>query len=419
MKTFRRTFTATALALAKPKTAKIGTPAKYLGRVSNNLSSGIVGLANVGKSTFFQAITKSTIGNPANYPFATIDPEEARIVVPSPKLDHLTSLYGSAKQVPVSLTIWDIAGLTRGASSGEGLGNKFLSDIRAVDGIYQVCRGFRDDEITHIEGSVDPVRDLTVVLDELLLKDLEFVEGAIERCKKRVKGGNKNSPDRKLAEEELATLEKTETWLSEGKRVASKKDWTPEEIDILNIHTFLTAKPTVYLLNVNEGDYAAQTNEFSGEVQTWIDENSPGDRLMLFSAAFETQYNELAETPALQQEYRDMYSGVDSVLPAIVASMREVLHLISFYTCGPMEARQWTIREAITTAPQAAGVIHTDLEKTFISATVTKWADLVKETAPLNEAKLKNAGKIVKAGKGYIVEDGDVMLVKAGSGKAR
>lgn len=407
---FLRSFSVSCRALAKK--APVVKP-KLLGRVSNNLSLGVVGLANVGKSTFFQAITKSTLGNPANYPYATIDPEQSQVVVASPKLDHLQNLYGSEKKVPTSLTIFDIAGLTRNAASGEGLGNKFLADIRLVDGIFHVVRGFRDDEITHIENTVDPVRDMTIVTDELILKDLDFIETALERANKSLK---KPQVDKAAVAFEIDTLNKLLEHLYSGRKVVTEA-WSDREVDIINPLNLLTAKPTVVLLNVTPQDYAANTNEFKLAVEEWIETNSPGDKLVLFSAQYETQLNQLRESGGLE-EYTSQFSNAPSAMGVIVDAIRDVLRLISFYTCGPKEAHQWTVREG-STAPEAAGAIHTDLQKTFISAQVYKWADLEMEEAPLNESAMKSKGKQFRHGKSYEVEDGDVLVIKAAGGRAR
>lgn len=388
--------------------AKKAVPAapKYLGRISNNLSVGVVGLANVGKSTFFQGITRSTLGKPANYPFATIDAEKASVVVESAKLNHLERLFGSQKKVPTSLTIYDIAGLTRNAASGQGLGNKFLSDIRQVDGIFHVVRGFRNDDITHIENSVDPVRDMTIVTDELILKDLDFLETALERAAKNMK---KPQVDRSAVQFEIDTLNKLVDLLYSGRKVASEA-WLDSEIDVINTLNLLTAKPTVVLLNVTPGDYVAGRCEFTAAVEEWIAENCPADTLMLFSADYERNLWELSG-PELDA-YVSQHGNKPSSLAGVVDAVRGVLRLISFYTCGPKEAHQWTVRDG-STAPEAAGAIHTDLQKTFISAQVYKWADLCEEEAPLNEAALKSKGKQLRVGKTYLVEDGDVMVVKA------
>lgn len=402
MKVFIRSFSVSFVKLDK-KLKTLVTKKLYLGRPSNNLTLGIVGLANVGKSTFFQAITKSKLGNPANYPFATIEPEEARVVVESPKLDHLSRLYQSQKKVPTSLTVFDIAGLTRNASRGEGLGNKFLSDIRQVDGVFQVIRGFKDDEIVHIEKNiVDPVRDLEIVADELILKDMEFVESSIEKASKSLK---KPGIDKGKVQLEIATLEKSLELLYEGQKISSGS-WANDEIEILNTHNFLTAKPTVFLLNVNELDYLSNENEFKESVEQWVDKFSPGDEVILFSGEYERSLG----------EKDDDFST--SALSNITDRMRNALKLISFYTCGPMEAHQWTIREG-SVAPEAAGIIHTDLQKTFISAQVYKYEDLEKESAPLDESRLKSKGRQLRVGKTYVVEDGDVLLIKAAGGKSR
>lgn len=380
---------------------------KRLGRTSSNLSLGVVGLANVGKSTFFQAITKTTLGNAANYPFATIEAEKSFVVVESAKLNHYQKLYKSQKKVPTSLTVYDIAGLTRNASSGQGLGNKFLSDIRKVDGIFHVVRGFRNDEITHIEHSVDPVRDLTIVTDELILKDLDYIETAKESARKDLK---KPFFDKATVQFELDTLEKLSDTLYCGTK-ASAAEWLDAEIDIINPLNLLTAKPTVYLLNVNVSDYVNGINEFLSDVENWIKEKCPQDKLMLFSAEYEKKVNELPDEEL--EVFTAIHKGKQSAFPAIVDSIREVLHLISFYTCGPKEAHQWTIQEG-SLAPDAAGAIHTDFKKNFISGQVYKWKYLKDEAAPLNENLLKSCGKRLLVGKAYVVEDGDVMLVRSG-----
>jgi len=393
-----RTLTTTALRLAKQSPPTAST--KYLGRPSNNLSAGLVGLANVGKSTFFQAITKSSLGNPANYPYATIEPEKSIVQVPSRKLDHYQRIYKSQKKVPTNLTVWDIAGLTRNSSSGAGLGNKFLNDIRQVDGILQIIRGFMDDEIIHIEeNKVDPVRDLVIVNDELILKDLEFIEVEMEKSTKNLKKPNQTHEARNL---EL--LEKLSDCLYNGVKVINGV-WTDEEIDYINGLNLLTAKPTVYLLNVSKSDYIAGTNQFWGRVQEWITTNSGNDKLIMFSAEY--------EHALITGEPQDK----ELIVPAVIQEMRDSLHLISFYTCGDIESRQWTLRKG-SLAPDAAGLIHTDLQKTFINSIVYKWDDLA-QLEVFDENKLKLMGKQYRNGKKYEVEDGDVLVIKAGSGKAR
>ncbi|CAI8503549.1 GTP-binding protein YchF [Pichia kudriavzevii] len=390
------------------KTTKV--PKKLFGRPSNNLTSGIVGLANVGKSTFFQAITKSTLGNPANYPFATIEPEEARVLVPSAELDNLAKLYGSKKKIPAILKIFDIAGLVRGASDNKGLGNAFLNDIRSVDGIFQVVRAFKDTEITHIEGGVDPVRDLTIVQDELILKDMEFIENSIEKLEVQLKHkGNKQIHELSSMENQLEALNISYELLMEGQKIINKKDWKDDHIDALNMHNLLTAKPSVILVNVSESDYLSQSNEYLDDIKNWVNEFSPDSSIILFSADYETNLNNLDDSKSYESS---------SALPLIIQEMRKALNLISFYTCGDIEARQWTIRQN-TSCPKAAGVIHTDFEKTFINAELIKYEDVKNLAPPFDEKTLKTKGKIQRVGKTYIVEDGDILHFKAAAAKKK
>lgn len=399
-----------------------------LGRSTNNLSSGIVGLANVGKSTFFQAITNSKLGNPANYPFATIEPEEAKVQIPSERLNHLFKLYQSEKKIPATITVYDIAGLVRGASSGEGMGSAFLNDIRHVDGIYQIVRGFENTDITHIEGTVNPVRDLSIVQDELVLKDLEFLENIKERLGKKMNRLPKNSNEFSKMQVEVNLLNKLEEFLYEGRKIIHfKQEWTQEEVCILNRHNFLTAKPSLILLNVTPKDYLLQRNQFIDDVKKWLKEYSPDDDVLLFSAEFETMYNKFKENDDVKglSDYCKNIVGDDespkvesSALPDIIVRMREALGLVSFFTCGPQETRQWTIRQG-TTAPEAAGVIHTDIKETFISANIIHFDDIASVEPPLQESNLKAQGKIKRAGKQYIMNDGDIAVFKAAGAKTR
>ncbi|VEU22666.1 DEKNAAC103334 [Brettanomyces naardenensis] len=380
---------------------------KLFGRPSNNLTSGIVGLANVGKSTFFQAITRSKLGNPANYPFATIKPEEARVLVPNSRLDHLVDLYHADRKIPAVLKIFDIAGLVRGASDNKGLGNAFLADIRAVDGIFQVVRSFKDPEITHIEGSVDPVRDLTIVQDELLLKDMEFIENELERIRKQMKNrGGKTAQDFADMDEEIATLEEAYDILIGGQRIINKPDWTDNQIDILNRNHFLSTKPSVFLANISEEDYLNGTIPSLSGIEDWVSEFAPGSPVIPISAAYESKYAD---------EHPSAIEG-KSALPEIITEMRKTLHLISYFTCGPLECRQWTIREN-TLCPQAAGVIHTDFEKTFINAELIKYDDVAGLKPPYEEKILRSKGKIHRVGKSYVVQDSDILTFHSAAQK--
>ncbi|KAF3935103.1 hypothetical protein ABW19_dt0210596 [Dactylella cylindrospora] len=380
-----------------------------LGRPGNNLKSGIVGLANVGKSTLFQAVTRCPLGNPANYPYATIDPEEARVIVPDERYDWLCEHYKPASKVPAHLTVYDIAGLTRGASTGAGLGNAFLSHIRAVDAIFQVVRCFDDAEIIHVEGDVDPVRDLEIISDELRVKDIEFVGKSLESYKKQTARGGQSLEMKKLKEEQ-AIVEKVLKCLEEDKTDVRKKDWGNKEVEVINSLLLLTAKPVIYVINLSEKDYIRQKNKYLPKVFKWVQENSPGDMIIPLSVAFEEKLSKMTEEEA-EEECKKV--GAKSALGKLVVNMRKELGLSSFFTTGSDEVRQWTIRKG-TKAPQAAGVIHTDLMNTFIQAIVFKYEDL-KELG--DEAAVKSAGKVYTKGKEYVVEDGDILLIKAGAAK--
>ncbi|KAK6208378.1 hypothetical protein LQW54_006858 [Pestalotiopsis sp. IQ-011] len=380
-----------------------------LGRPGNNLKSGIVGLANVGKSTLFQAITKCNLGNPANFPYATIDPEEARVIVPDERYDWLCEKYNPKSRVPANLTVYDIAGLTRGASTGAGLGNAFLSHIRAVDAIFQVVRCFDDAEIIHVEGDVNPCRDLDIIAEELRLKDIEFVEKALENQKKKTRMGGQ-SLEVKKAKEEQDTIEKILNWLKDGKDVR-KGAWSPKEVEVINPLFLLSAKPVVYLVNLSEKDFIRKKNKHLPKIAEWMKEHAAGDPILPLSVCFEERLTQFETEAEAVEECKNL--GVESSLPKIILSMRKALGLGSFFTTGTDEVRQWTIRLGIK-APQAAGVIHTDFEKTFIQAVVYNF-NMLKELGDEGEVKAK--GKIMTKGKEYVVEDGDILLIKAGAAK--
>ncbi|MCJ1273827.1 Obg-like ATPase [Puttea exsequens] len=381
-----------------------------LGRPGNSLKSGIVGLANVGKSTLFQAITKCSLGNPANFPFATIEPEEARVLVPDARYDWLCEKYQPKSRVPANLTVYDIAGLTKGASTGAGLGNAFLSHIRAVDAIFQVVRCFDDAEIIHVEGDVDPIRDLNIISEELRIKDIEFVEKALENLKKQTRRGGQSLEMKKLKEEE-ATVERILAWLNDGKDVR-KESWTPKEVEIINPLFLLTAKPVVYLVNLSEKDYIRQKNKNLPKIAEWVKEHATGDPIIPVSVALEERLSRFETEAEAAEECKTL--GTKSALPKIITTMRTMLDLGSFFTTGPDEVRQWTIRKG-TKAPQAAGVIHGDFEKTFIQCIVYNYETL-KEFG--DEAEVKSKGKVMTKGKDYVVEDGDIILIKAGAAKS-
>ncbi|KAK3672514.1 Obg-like ATPase [Recurvomyces mirabilis] len=380
-----------------------------LGRPGNSLKSGIVGLANVGKSTFFQALTKCSLGNPANFPYATIDPEEARVIVPDERFDWLVNYYKPKSIVPANLTVYDIAGLTRGASTGAGLGNAFLSHIRAVDAVFQVVRCFDDAEIIHVEGDVDPVRDLEIIAEELRIKDIEFTEKALENLVKLTRRGGQSLEMKKLKEEQ-ATVEKVLELLKSGKDVRHE-NWSPKEVETINPLFLLSAKPVVYLVNLSEKDYIRQKNKHLPKIAEWIKTHAPGDPIIPISVSLLERLTRFESDAAVAEELEKI--GTKDVLPKIITTMRKALNLGSFFTTGTDEVRQWTIRNG-TKAPQAAGVIHGDFEKTFIQAVVYNFG-VLKEVG--DEAGVKAQGKVMTKGKDYVVEDGDVLLIKAGAAK--
>jgi len=331
--------------------------------------------------------------------------------VPDERFDYLVDKYKPKSVVPANLTVYDIAGLTRGSSTGAGLGNAFLSHIRAVDAIFQVVRCFDDAEIIHIEGDVNPTRDLDIISTELRLKDIEFVEKALENQKKKTRMGGQ-SLEQKKARQEQEIIEKVLAWLNDDKDVR-KGNWGPKEIEVINPLFLLTAKPVVYLVNLSERDFIRKKNKHLPKIAEWIKEHADGDPIIPVSVAFEERLTRYETEDEAKEEMKTV--GAETVIPKLITQMRKTLQLGSFFTTGPDEVRQWTIRTG-TKAPQAAGVIHTDFEKTFIQAVVYNF-NVLKECGG-DEAEVKAKGKIMTKGKEYVVEDGDIMLIKAGAAKS-
>ncbi|KAF7375118.1 Obg-like ATPase 1 [Mycena sanguinolenta] len=388
---------------------KAAAPEKktLLGRPGNNLKIGIVGVPNVGKSSFFNALSETDLGKAANFPYATINPEEARIPVPDARFEWLCDLYKPVSRVPAFLTCIDIAGLTAGASTGAGLGNAFLSHVRAVDGIFQMVRAFDDAEVIHVDGDVDPLRDMTTIQTELRLKDIEWTEKALDNLKKTNRSLGSTSLADKAKKEEMATVEKILAHLNEGKDVR-KGDWNNKEIDVVNGLMLLTAKPVTYLVNLSEKDYARKKNKWLPKIKGWIDENNPGDSLIPFSVALEER---LAPMSPAEREEEQKTVGAASALGKITQAGYASLDLIRYFTCGPDEVRAWTIRKG-TKAPQAAGVIHSDFENKFVCGEIMTYDDLKEHGS---EAAVKAAGKLRQQGKPYEMIDGDIAYWRAGN----
>jgi ribosome-binding ATPase len=354
---------------------------------------GIVGLPNVGKSTLFNALTETAAAQAANYPFCTIEPNVGDVAVPDPRLDKLAGIAKSAEIVPTRITFVDIAGLVRGASKGEGLGNQFLANIREVDAIVHVLRCFEDGDITHVEGRIDPVGDAETVETELMLADLESLERRVIPLEKRAKGGEKE------AKEQVALMTKALLLLRAGKP-ARLADLTPEERAPYSQLGLMTAKPVLYVCNVEEGA-AATGNKFSNAVEEMAKRQGAG--CIVISARIE---EEVAQLPAAERaEFLASLGLEEPGLNRLIRAGYALLGLITFFTAGPKEARAWTVTKG-SRAPQGAGVIHTDFEKGFIRAETIAYDDYV---AGGGEAGARDAGKFRLEGKDYVVQDGDVM----------
>ncbi len=356
---------------------------------------GIVGLPNVGKSTLFNALTRTAAAQAANYPFCTIEPNVGRVGVPDPRLDALTRIGKSAKTVPTSLEFVDIAGLVRGASRGEGLGNQFLANIREVDAIVHVLRCFEDGDVTHVEGSVDPIRDAETVETELMLADLDSLEKRLIAAQKKAKNGDKD------AAAFVALAEPIVAALSAGKpaRTAVARG---EEANAAKLQ-LMTTKPVLYVCNVEEGS-AATGNAFSARVAERA--KAEGAHAVIVSAAIEAEISAMAE--ADRAEFLESLGLPDSGLDRVIRAGYALLGLSTYFTVGPKEARAWTITKG-TKAPQAAAVIHNDFERGFIAVETIAYDDYV---ALGGEAGSKEAGKMRVEGKEYVVRDGDVLLFR-------
>lgn len=363
------------------------------------LQAGIVGLPNVGKSTLFNAITRSEI-DAANYPFCTIDPNVGVVAVPDERLDVLTKMYQPKKTIPTTFEFVDIAGLVRGASKGEGLGNQFLSHIREVDAIIEVVRCFEDDEITHVSGKIDPIEDIETINLELVLADLASVERRVERLSREAKKDKKLEPELNLAKKLLPVLE-------DGK-FASNVAETDDEKALLKTFQLLTNKPILYVCNVSEDEISDSGNAQVQRVREYAAKTDA--EVIVVSAKVESEIAQLDGEE--RQMFMDELGLEESGLDRLVHAAYHLLGLGTFFTAGEKEARAWTFHHGWK-APRCAGVIHTDFEKLFIRAEVISYDDLI---AAGSEAKAREAGKLRVEGKDYVMKDGDVCYYRVGQG---
>lgn len=356
---------------------------------------GIVGLPNVGKSTIFNAMTQAGAES-ANYPFCTIDPNVGVVPVPDERLDKIAKIVGPQKLIPTSVEFVDIAGLVKGASKGEGLGNQFLGNIKNCDALVEIIRCFEDPDVVHVEGNIDPIRDIEVIETELMLKDLESVEKRILKQKKIAASGDKN------AQAEMLVLEKVKVALDDG-QMLRKLLLSPEEKELIYHLHLITLKPVMYVANASEDDLQSPSShvhlveEYAQKV---------GAPFILLCGSIEAEIAGL--DPEEQKEFLDNYGLKESGLDRLAKAGYELLNLITYFTAGEKEVRAWTITEG-TKAPRAAAVIHNDFEKGFIKAEIYHYNDLVELGS---EQKVKEAGRLRMEGKEYVVKDGDIIFFR-------
>ncbi len=359
---------------------------------------GIVGLPNVGKSTLFNALTATAAAQAANFPFCTIEPNVGRVCVPDARMDKIAAIVGSAEIMPSQLEFVDIAGLVKGASKGEGLGNQFLSNIRQTDAIIHVVRCFEDDDVVHVDGSIDPVRDVEVIETELMLSDLESLERQIENLKKKARSGDKEI----ILQSEF--LSRIKDALDEGKPARSISPSDEDEEKWLKIAQLITSKPVLYVCNVSEDD-AATGNKYTAQIADMIKDQDA--QMVIICAAIESEIAQL-ESDEEKSEFLESIGLSEPGLNRIIDAGNKLLNLQTYFTAGPKETRAWTIPVGAK-APQAAGVIHTDFEKGFIKAETIAYEDFI---ACNGEQGAKDKGKMRQEGKEYVVQDGDIILFR-------
>ena len=363
------------------------------------LNCGIVGLPNVGKSTIFNALTKAG-AQMENYPFCTIEPNKGIVEVPDYRLDRLTQIVTPKKTVPAIMEFVDIAGLVKGASQGEGLGNQFLSHIREVDAICHVVRAFEDENITHVHGKVDPEEDISIIDYELILADLDSLEKQFLRVSKNAKTGNKE------AVKDAAVMEKIIAVLKAGKR-AAKAELAEDERKLAKKYNLITIKPLMYVANVKDTDKRDDSNPYIKQIREIA--KADNAELVILCGKFEEEISGLSAEE--QKEFLKEIGETESGLDRMIKTAYKLLGLITYFTAGEVEVRAWTVRSGAP-APEAAGVIHSDFEKKFIRAEVMKFEDMDRTGS---EAKVKEEGKLRLEGKEYIVQDGDVVYFRIGA----
>jgi len=380
-----------------------------LGKFSTHLKVGLVGPPNVGKSTLYNSLSKSHHAEAANYPFCTIDPSETRVQVEDDRFDWLVEMRKPKASVKPFVTIVDIAGLIKGASTGAGLGNAFLSHINAVDGIIHVMRAFEDDDVIHHDDKPNPVADIDMITSELRIKDISLMNSLREQHCRKKQGAATSSPAAlKAWETEKEAMDKFIEYLETGKDIRLNiENWSTKEIEYLNEYQLLTAKPCLYVVNLNFNDFKRKKNKFLKGIFEWVQEHSPGSAIIPYCGSYEEELQELDAAACKAKETED---EVASALPKMVRNAFTMVNLIYYFTYGPLEVRSWIIRKGMK-APQAGAVIHNDFEKAFIMAEVMGFDDL-KELG--SEAKVKDAGKWRQEGKTYEVKDGDIITFKVG-----
>jgi len=373
---------------------------------------GIVGMPNVGKSTFFNTLSKLHV--PAeNYAFCTKDPNLAKVPVPDKRFNKLCAAFNPKSEKCAVLAVTDIAGLVRGASTGAGLGNEFLSHIRATDAIFHMVRAFEDKDISHVEESVDPIRDMEIIEGELRAKDLESMTNYVEKEAKQVARGI-GGKEKKF---EFDTFVKVKEILESGKDVRAVR-WSAKETPIINTKQFLTAKPMIYLVNLKKTSYIKKRSNWLPKILQYVKAKGLGEPVLPISASYESLIVD-AEMVSPEEVAKVVAEndGVESILPKVIKLGYKTLQMQSFFTCGPDEVRQWSIRNGFT-APEAAGTIHTDFQKHFICCETYAFKDWNKAGATFAAtAAVRSAGKVRTEGKKYVMKDGDICFFKHNAGK--